>query len=418
MKKLLTLIALISAAVSSWAQNDFGRISLDRDMSLPIPTMEAEKSASVSAAQKEWTIMVFLNAKNNLEKFGIEDMNEMERIGSNSKMNVVVEMGRMEGYDSSNGDWKGVRRFYIENDLAKDPFGKTINSPMIENLGSINMGDYKEVIKFVRWAKTRYPAKKYMLILWNHGGGWTKDNPVADKGISYDEETGNNIDTPQLGKIVREAGKLDILASDACLMQMAEIAAEVRGGVDYLVGSEETEPGAGYTYYKILAPLAVNPYMTPEALSKIIVLAYWDSNLISSGVATHSVIKMSEVDGLMTRMDAFAKAAMASGEKAKIKEARDSAQKYAIDDNKDLKHFADLTAAKVSNQALKAAAQSLSSFISSRLIIENKTSIIPSSNSNGIAVYAPASFVDGDYGEIKLATETKWDEFLKWMVAK
>ncbi len=418
MKKLLTLITLISSVCFSFAGDDFGRISLDRDLSLPVPSMEVEKSASAAAAQKEWTIMVFLNAKNDLERFGIQDMNEMERVGSNSKVNIVVEMGRMEGYDSSNGDWKGVRRFYIESDIVRDPLGTTINSPMIENLGSINMGDYREVIKFVKWAKTRYPAKKYMLILWNHGGGWTKDNPVADKGISYDEETGNNIDTPQLGKIVREAGKLDILASDACLMQMAEIAAEVRGGADFLVGSEETEPGAGYTYYKILAPLAVNPYMTPEALSKLIVIAYWDSNFIGRGVATHSSIRMSQVDGLMRKMDDFARAAMASGEKAKIKEARDAAQKYAIDDNKDLKHFADLTAAKVSNQALKTAAANLSSFISSSLVIENKTSIIPSSNSNGIAVYAPASFVDGDYNEIKLAKDTQWDEFLRWMVAK
>lgn len=419
MKKILSAAIINLIAAGAFAQGDFGKISFDRELSLPVPSMEVEKSASTSSLpQKEWTIMVFMNAKNNLEKYGIGDMNEMERVGSNSKLNVVVEMGRMEGYDSSNGDWKGVRRFYIENDLMKDPLGTTINSPMIENLGSINMGDYREVIKFVKWAKTRYPAKRYMLVLWNHGGGWTKDNPVADKGISYDEETGNNIDTPQLGKIVREAGKLDIMASDACLMQMAEIAAEVRGSVDYLVGSEETEPGAGYTYYKILAPLVVNPAMSPESLARIIVKAYWDSNFISSGVATHSVIKMSETGGLLTRMDSFARAAMASGEKAKIKQARDEAQKYAIDDNKDLKHFADLVAAKSSNEQLKSAARNLSSFIQNNLIIENKTSIIPSSNSNGVAVYLPAAFVDGDYAEIKLAKETQWDEFLKWLVAK
>ncbi len=419
MNKILSAILITMIPASVFA-NDFGKISFEQDLSIPIPSMEVEKSdiSKASVKQKEWTVMVFMNSKNNLEDYGIQDMNEMERIGSNSKINVIVEMGRMEGYDSSNGDWKGVRRFYVENDLIRDPLGKTINSSMVENLGSINMGDYREVIKFVKWAKIKYPAKKYALILWNHGGGWTKDNPVEDKGISYDEETGNNIDTPQLGKIVKEIGRVDVLASDACLMQMAEIAAEVRGGVDFLVGSEETEPGAGYNYYKILAPLALDPYMSPEYFSRVIVLAYWGSNFISNGVATHSVIKMSEVSGLMSKMNTFAIAAMSSGEKNKIKLARDEAQRYEIDDNKDLKHFADLVYLKVSNEQLKTEAKALSSFISGKLVIDNKTSIKPSSNSNGVAVYLPSSFVDGDYGEIKLATETKWDEFLKWMVSK
>ena len=421
MKIIISTVLIISGLGLSLCAQDFGEFNSNEELSLPVPEMEADKSGGGDrGGEKEWTMMVFMNAKNNLEKYGVADMNEMERIGSTSRLNVVVEMGRMAGYDSSNGDWKGVKRFYVERDLLKDPLGRTINSRVVQDLGSRNMGDYREVINFVKWAKEKYPAKKYILVLWNHGGGWTRDNPVADKGISYDEETGNNIDTPQLGKIVAEAGKLDVLASDACLMQMAEIAYEVKDGVDFMVGSEETEPGAGYSYYKILFPLVMSPSMTPETLSRLIVLAYWDSNVIGFGVATHSSLKMSQAGTLAQKMDALARAAMASGEKEKIKTARNEAQSYAIDDNKDLKHFADLVRAKAGNPALKTAAADLSSFLGdkTRLVIDNKTSILPSSNSNGVAVYLPGAFVDGDYAQVKLAKETQWDEFLKWLVKK
>ena len=50
-------------------------------------------------------------------------------------------------------------------------------------------------------------------------------------------------------------GKVDVLAFDACLMQMAEVAYEVKDLADYVVGSEETEPGPGYPYDPFLAGL-------------------------------------------------------------------------------------------------------------------------------------------------------------------
>lgn len=43
-----------------------------------------------AAAKKmaEWTVMVFLNGKNNLEKSALRDVNEMEMAGSTDKVNI------------------------------------------------------------------------------------------------------------------------------------------------------------------------------------------------------------------------------------------------------------------------------------------------------------------------------------------
>jgi len=79
----------------------------------------------------EWTVMVYLDADNNLESAGINDINEMEIVGSSDDVNVVVQVDRIpysvlaannQGYadDVSNGDWTNTRRYYIIQDF--DPY--------------------------------------------------------------------------------------------------------------------------------------------------------------------------------------------------------------------------------------------------------------------------------------------------------
>ena len=229
---------------------------------------------SHQAAQKapaEWTIMVYINGKNDLEPYALKDMNEMEMVGSNPKMNIVVEAGRMAGYSEEDGDWKGMRRYLItkDNDVNK------ISSKPLEKIAKADMGDYRTLAAFGQWAKAAYPARKYMLIVWNHGSGWEKGlKDVVSKGISYDEETDNHITTPQLGMALKAIGKVDVYGSDACLMQMPEVDYELRNSADYIVGSEETEPGDGYTYNTFLGPLAANPSMSPAQLALVAVDSY------------------------------------------------------------------------------------------------------------------------------------------------
>ncbi|MCK4935205.1 MAG: hypothetical protein KAR84_00005, partial [Elusimicrobiales bacterium] len=157
--------------------------------------------------EKEWTIMIFKNAKNNLERYGLKNVNEMEMIGSSDKVNIVVELGRMEGYDSFEGDWIGSRRYLILKDNNTD----AVTSPIVQDLGKVDMGDWKHLVDFGKWAKANYPAKKYMLIVWNHGTGWIKNTKsIKNKGLSYDEETDNHFTTPQLGMALNEIGKIDV----------------------------------------------------------------------------------------------------------------------------------------------------------------------------------------------------------------
>lgn len=198
---------------------------------------------------KEWTVLVFLNGHNNLDPFGHEDVNEMEKVGSTDKVNVVVQWASL-----SNGR---TRRLLVQKD--NDPYNVT--SPTVESLSPVDMGSRDELIKFLKWGMRKYPAKRYFVDVWNHGNGWRDVEPSQlevkgsriVKNISYDDLTNNKINTVDLAKAMREVAKfigrkIDVYGSDACLMGMVEIASEMRASVSYFVGSQETEPGAGWPY--------------------------------------------------------------------------------------------------------------------------------------------------------------------------
>ena len=62
---------------------------------------------------KKWTFLINLDADNNLEEFGIKDVNELEVVGSTDEVNFVVQFDRIDGYDESNDDWTSTKRFYV-----------------------------------------------------------------------------------------------------------------------------------------------------------------------------------------------------------------------------------------------------------------------------------------------------------------
>ena len=123
---------------------------------------------------------------------------------------------------------------------------------------------------------------------------------VRQRGIAFDDQAQDFLDNMELKKVMtkikkRLAQKIDILGMDACLMSMAEVAYQMRDVADYSVGSEESEPGDGWPYDRILKALAANPAMTPEELSKTIVTHYLASYKASDNV-TQSAMRLAATE--------------------------------------------------------------------------------------------------------------------------
>jgi hypothetical protein len=371
------------------------------------------------APLKDWTVMVFVNGKNNLEGDALADINEMESVGSTEGMNVIVELGQM----SSNR----LTRYFV----TRDTDTARISSRVLGNAEAVDMGDPASVKEFVLWAESRYPARKFMLILWDHGSGWIKGNPVtrqgsSSKGISDDWTTGHNIDTPQLGRLLREiegsGGRVDLLGMDACLMQVAEVAYELKDTrVSHIAASEEVEPGSGYPYDRWLRGLARNTGMGAAELGTLVAREYLAANpdgFRGKGL-TYSVIELAQMRGLARKMDALARAAMAANDKAAVLRARAEATRYTFADNKDLRRFAQLLMQHSSNAEVKAAAAELERALEPGAgpvvfsgVSSNRTTL-----SHGLAAYVPENDADiNGYTELQLSADTQWDEFVNWLL--
>lgn len=250
----------------------------------------ATVSALIPQKRKTWTVLVFLNADNDLENSGMNDLNEMEMIGSDENLNIVVQIDRQKGPKGEtieDGNWIGTRRYEVVRERTKK-----IGSKLVANLGERDMGSRKELAGFLTWGIENYPADRFMAVIWNHGAGWV--------GISYDDESGNNLTVPDIVWACNQAKpalekanpkhpRFDLIDFDACLMGMIEIAYELRDVCDFMIASEETEPGQGMPYQDTLRPLKETPAITPRAAARAMVSGYVKS-FAAGGSATTRVL--------------------------------------------------------------------------------------------------------------------------------
>lgn len=361
----------------------------------------------VSAQVKEWTVAVFLNADNNLDPFGVEDQQEMARIGSNANLNIVTLIDRERGPAQIN---------YIEkNNIVK-----------IKDMGELDMGNYNELVKFARFIKENYPAKHYSFTIWNHGSGWKNKNVNAIfRGISYDDSSNNHITNAQLTTATAEIAKvlgqkIDILNMDACLMQMVEVGHAVKDNVRFMVASEELEPGKGAPYDDILA--GVRKGMTPEAFANNWVNAFAKSYTGGSqghDESTQSAVDMSKFDAMVDATNGLAKALMSGKYSADVKAVLANTQKFDFPENIDMLHFAELLKARMStNESVKTACDKLLT-AGKAAVINSKNTGYSTKNAKGIAIYLPATFrVEAKYLTLSFAKENLWDDMIQTLLKR
>jgi clostripain len=253
-----------------------------------------------AAEAKEWTFMVYIAADNNLEGAAIDDFLEMSSVGSDSDINIVVQVDRTAGHNNEYGDWTTTHRFLITPGMEP----RAVNA--ISNWGDgkggreINMGDPQNLIDFVDWSINNYPAYNYALILWNHGGGWRKKTTgkeLPEKEVCNDGNDALLMNELQnaLSTIYQSTrDEFALLGFDACLMGMVEVAYEMQDYAMVMVGSEEKEPNDGWPYDTILSDLADNPLMQSMELGTVIVNRYGES-MEDGSKYTQSAIDLTKI---------------------------------------------------------------------------------------------------------------------------
>ena len=371
-------------------------------------------SSAVSAAPavKEWTFMVFLNGHNNLDSYSKLDVNEMVAAGKNSQVNVVVQW--------ASSSYGATRRVVITGKAKPTPAkpGYTV----VEEMPRVDMGDWHNLQAFVEWAAAKYPAKHYLVDVWDHGGGWkfmgdVKPSPrFSTRGISYDDFSGHDINTPDLAQALRGASKtigqpIDIYSSDACLMGMAEVADEMTDAVKYFVGSEETEAGDGWNYTTTLGALYANPAMDGREFAADIVTAYLNAYTSSATMSAYDLSKMKAFETAMAGLANTIVLAPAADQE-QYRQASTNAMRFAETDNADLVSF--LKASPDSS-----AAQAVMKALSDLMIKAGGVGSL--SSASGMAVWLPTQAdalqgYEADYRRLQWENNTGWSKALDTLV--
>jgi hypothetical protein len=354
--------------------------------------------------KKKWTFLVYMNGANDLEPYGIENMNQMEKVGSTAEVNIVVQYERIKGrYDTTNGDWGNTRRFYVTHDGDTSTISSTLLSQSDADMGLVD-----SLKSFVDWGVSSFPAEQYALVLWDHGAGWRaqpiRSNTVT-RGLSYNDKTNNHIDTIDLPQGLTNAslnnGKWDLLVIDCSLMQMAEVAYEIRNNARYIVGSEESPPGSGYPYDKFLAPLTSNPSMNPLTLGKRIISETYNYYGTSADT-TQSVLDTSRLSAIAPALDNLGTALynVRNTYSSQMATARTLAEEYGhgttgYTDYKDMLDYLrylstpSLTASYVGDASVQSAVSQLKNATQAAILANYNATGHP--NSNGLSLFVPST---------------------------
>jgi hypothetical protein len=358
-----------------------------------------------------WTVMVYLDGDNTLDYYAWDDLSEMESIGSSNEINIITQV---DLYNSCSGTYR-----YFVTGTEQGSTYPLYSNDIVQTLPEQNMADPAVLNNFINWGINNYPADHYILILWNHGGGWREESD-AIKGIIFDDTNNDFLTMAELVQGLDNTEEpLDVIGFDACLMQMAEIYYEFGTSITttslplYGIGSEESEWGDGWPYDLILADLISNPSMTESTLCETIVSDYVS---YCGSVGTLSALyfspELTQSTEVFNVFNSFTNALMSSTYQDEINLARSSAQSYSSSDYKDFYDFAEIIKNNVPD--CQSEAQVVMDLIDTVVISEAHTGFSVD-NSHGLSIYLPDSSgdYDNDYDTLQFAIDTQWDEFLK-----
>jgi len=300
----------------------------------------------------KWTAMIYMGADNGMSDQSYVDLLEMTQVGSSADVNIIVQVDH-----PASDSWPGARRLRIEK-------GRT---SLLDELGELDMADPGTLRDFVRFARDLYPAENYLLVLWDHGSGWQKDqgahrsrSPLdRDGSLLYDQSSGHAMsvaggDLKRATAEVRLAlgRSVSVLAFDACLMQMLEVMYEVKDAAEIGVGTEDLMPFNGFPYQEFLSRLVNQPTQSPRAyaaaLPQLFVNAYSQGSQGDEEV-TLSALDLTRLGPAVQALNALLREDIASAANEGFHAARRTCQTFSCehvpplpsDDNIDLLDFLD-----------------------------------------------------------------------------
>ncbi len=417
----------------------------------------------MEGALKMWTVMVYLAGDNSLDGAGVVDLREMKKVGTGADIAVLAQFDR-------SGKTRTTKRYVVKR-------AGEIEGDVVEDLGETNTGDPGVLKDFILWGARNYPAEHYLVVIWNHGSGWDDENiyrsaatgiKISRKGIcisdikpgasasrdipfcrlrsvsgsklkntlfstsilsalttraiAFDDSAKDFLDNLEIKKVFSGVKKvlgrkIDIIGMDACLMNMMEVMYQVKDFSLFGVGSEETEPGDGWPYDKVLSAIASRPSMTPREVSEMIVNRYIKSYPASENV-TLSSCDLSKASSAASSLSGLSSALVRgmsdSYVKGALMQTRNQVQSYYTPDYVDIVDFCSLLKANCARKEIRGACDDVVGALGRNgMIAASACKGSEVRNSHGLSIYFPTRKISPLYVRLDFVKKTKWGTFLK-----
>jgi hypothetical protein len=264
-------------------------------------------SPTLTNESKSWTVMVYM-VGSSLERQppneqqppkttgnASKDIVEMlagTRLPENRNINVVITTG-----GSSREGWKTVKRSLVQNGQLH----------ILEDLGGLSMASPQTLSDFVLWAKGKFPAEHYALVLWNHGGG--TQGFGQDTSQNAQSQMMSLAELYQAYQTIADKGRLDLVTYDACMMASIEVAEVTANVTPVMTGSAETEPSHGIDYTHFLKQLSTTLPTDGITVGNIIKTGYIqqsrDKQTFDTDQITYSIFDLTQLPNIRTAFGHF-----------------------------------------------------------------------------------------------------------------
>ncbi len=332
------------------------------------------------------TVMIYMCGTDLESKYGMgtSDLGEMVKATIDHKVNVIVETGGCRA-------WKNNIVSSSVNQIYQVQTGGLRR--LESDFGKSYMTDPDNLASFIQYCTKNFPADRNILIFWDHGGG-------SLSGYGYDEKQGSGFgvsaDTmtlPEIDAALKKGGCVfDWIGFDACLMATLETAMVCNNYADYMIASEESEPGTGWYYTDWLTQLSKNTSVSTESIGKTIVDTFVTASQRAQANAqvTLSVLDLAKMQGTVPqalRNFSTSTTNLIKGNNYKqVADARANARQFARQSRINQVDFIDLCD-KIGTAEAKTLAAALRGCVS----YQNGNI----SRANGVSVYFPYETLSG-----------------------
>ena len=372
----------------------------------------------------DWLIMVFLGGGNDLTPFAQNLLDEAMRVESSKRVAVVAELHPQLATEQT---LRG-RIFKGKNEMR--PIG-------------VRNDDVAAIIDFVDDSMETNKARHRVLVLWDHGNGWQNvdvfEEVVDATEIRRRQQYGptgqpSNLAVKDLREVLDETRDIAVVAFDACLMSMIEVAFQLRDRAQFMVASQHLLPAErGWPYEALLRTMTANPRMEPEELTRATIDTFAGSyNGVDEAVTLTGLRLSAEVDRAVAAIDSFSAALLEAIHTSdhvdgtvrdEIIDARLHAQSFGNPEYIDIVSFCDEIRKRLPNQPrLNRTTDLVRSAIARLVVRHTRSSSAIVSRANGVSIYfpnvVPEATIVGSYADLDFANPfyCRWAGFLKVIV--